>query len=356
MVELFRQLTRRLHGRESPKTYPLPSAEFQRTLCENFCSEDTAAIERAIAEHYEGVRVTVSFDPTAVRHAMSCRWSRSGTGRNGFTFPAFEPGHLLNTVVNRWLTLFGLFLEFNRADGRGGSVFINFNDAGIDPALAFCSNSLDHILIPDTDFLKTRGYAKAREHFARDFPPWDQRRSVVFWRGSSLGQKHPAISDMPRARLCQIAKATPNEWFDVGMVDIFDVSDSNADHLRAMKLIKDRVSWKELNTFRYHIDIDGNANSFAGLFMKLLSGGLVLKVASPDGYRQWYYDQLRPWENFVPIHSDLSDLVEVAAYYREHDELAQRIARDGRQLALSLTFETEFAGAIEAVKNAFAQI
>ena len=196
---------------------------------------------------------------------------------------------------------------------------------------------------------------RAREHFERDRQPWEQRSATVFWRGSSLGQKHRAILDMPRARLCQIAKAAPHRMFDVGIVDVFDVSDSDAAELRAADLIKDRVRWQQFNRYRFHIDIDGHANSFAGLFLKLLSGGLVLKVASPNHYAQWYYDRLKPWGNFVPVRSDLSDLLEVAAYCREHDGLAQQIAHNGRQLALSLTHESEFASAIERVKQAFSR-
>lgn len=63
---------------------------------------------------------------------------------------------------------------------------------------------------------------------------------------------------------------------------------------------------KELSSYRFHIDIDGHGPSY-GLFLKLLSGGLVLKVQSPDRCVQWYYDRLVPEVNFVPVREDLSD-------------------------------------------------
>lgn len=62
--------------------------------------------------------------------------------------------------------------------------------------------------------------------------------------------------------------------------------------------------------------------------------------------------RLKPWEKFVPVRSDLSDLLEVAAYGREHNDLAASIAENGRQFALSLTYEKEFTRAVETVKNA----
>ena len=169
-----------------------------------------------------------------------------------------------------------------------------------------------------------------------------------------MGQKRPAILDMPRARLCQIGQAAADGWFDVGITNLFHISESDAAQICAANLVKDRVSWKQLNRYRFHIDIDGHANTYAGLFRKFLSGGLVLKVTSPDRYRQWYYDWLKPWENFVPVRSDLSDLLEVTAYCREHDDLAQRIAQNGRELALSMTVEKKFAAAAETMRKAVA--
>lgn len=204
-------------------------------------------------------------------------------------------------------------------------------------------------------FFASRGYAKARKYFARHPIPWDRRRATVFWRGGSGGRKHHAALEIPRVRACQLAKAAAKDWFDVGLVDLCDLSPTEAAQLRAMELIKERVHWKQLNQYRFHLDIDGHANSYAGLFRKLLSGGLVLKVASPHHYAQWYYERLKPWENFVPIRSDLGDLLEVVAYCRDHDDLAQRVARNGRELALSLTFEKELAGAVKTVKKAFSQ-
>ncbi len=139
----------------------------------------------------------------------------------------------------------------------------------------------------------------------------------------------------------------------VALVDTFGLSSSHTDQLLAAGLMKSRVPWKQLNRYRFHIDIDGHANSYAGLFRKLLSGGLVLKVASPECYRQWYYDSLKPWENYVPVRSDLNDLLETVSYCRKHDRVARRIARNGQRLARSLTYETELADAISSVKSAF---
>ena len=100
---------------------------------------------------------------------------------------------------------------------------------------------------------------------------------------------------------------------------------------------------EDFNKYKYQIDIDGNTNSWPGLFQKLLTRSPVLKVASPRGYRQWYYDRLRPWVNFVPVAQDMSDLIEKILWLRSHDDAGRRIGEAGKALADSLDYEGEIA-------------
>jgi len=109
----------------------------------------------------------------------------------------------------------------------------------------------------------------------------------------------------------------------------------------------------EFQKWRYQIDIDGNTNSWPGLFTKLLSGSTVLKVASPRGYRQWYYRKLVPWINFVPVASDLSNLVDRIRWLRANDDAAREIGRQGRILAESMDYESELNAAAIEIKAAF---
>ncbi|MBV8399342.1 MAG: hypothetical protein JOZ17_11475, partial [Acetobacteraceae bacterium] len=104
--------------------------------------------------------------------------------------------------------------------------------------------------------------------------------------------------------------------------------------------------------YKYQIDVDGNVCAWDGLFQKLLTGSPVLKVASEFGYSQWYYDDLKPWFNFVPIEADISDLIDKVKWLGHHDEEAQQIGARGRELALALDYETELARSAEAIAMA----
>lgn len=45
---------------------------------------------------------------------------------------------------------------------------------------------------------------------------------------------------------------------------------------------------------------------------------MVLKQDS--GYYEHFYNELQPWEHYIPIRADLGDLLEKIQWARDHDE------------------------------------
>lgn len=56
-----------------------------------------------------------------------------------------------------------------------------------------------------------------------------------------------------------------------------------------------------------------------------------MKQDSP--YYEHFYGQLRPYEHYVPVKRDLSDLVDQVKWALDHDEEAHYIARKARLFA-----------------------
>lgn len=232
-----------------------------------------------------------------------------------------------------------------------GSVALSLEDWGLTPGLAFCSNNARQFLIPDPLFISTRGYEDVRRWYATNDIPWRDRIPAVFWRGHDFGPPVRDWRDLPRVRLCAIANEPPHSgFFDVG-VSLHRGSLSFVE-IQTSGLVRSAVPVRHFNRYRYHIDIDGRTNSWPGLFQKLLSGSPVLKVTSAGGYRQWYYDRLVPWQTFVPVAVDMSDLVEKAMWLRSHDEDARAIGAAGRALAESMTYDVELRGGAAVVTAA----
>ncbi len=235
--------------------------------------------------------------------------------------------------------------------GLEGETWLNLDDVSLRPGLAYSAGP-GHFLIPDPVFMAKRGYRRIGKAYLKSDSPWAERRPVAFWRGSTTGYCAPgAWRSLARVRLCEIAAARP-DLFDVGLAGLVQRTPEDCEAIRNSGLMRPPVPETDFILNRYQIDIDGNSNSWPGLFGKLLTGSPVLKIASALGYRQWYYDRLIPWENFVPVAADMSDLVEKAEWLLAHDSEAQRIGAAGRALALSMTVPAELRLARESLAAA----
>jgi hypothetical protein len=252
--------------------------------------------------------------------------------------------------------LFPLFADYlKRGAEATGAVDVSLWDTGLAPGLAFCSNRPDHFLIPDNLFISSRAYEAANRAYQENDVPWKQRRDVAFWRGTTTG--HPLDRTigwraLPRIKLCELA-AQHGDLFDVGISGVSQMNDPAVKSaIHESGVMRPFVPAAEFNRYRYQIDIDGNTNSWPGLYQRLLTGSPVLKIASPSGHRQWYYHRLRPWINFIPVAADMSDLVDKLSWLREHDDEARAIGEQGQALALSMDFEGELKRAARIITAA----
>jgi hypothetical protein len=237
------------------------------------------------------------------------------------------------------------------AEVSSGQVSIALCDEGEQGALSFCGNHPDAILIPDYRFLQTLGYQEFRASVNRDWIPWSQRKPVVFWRSSAIGcMFEPHDGDdwswLPRVHLCDMAAGLAQQYpIDARITGIDPyIQETYPEYVPAIEQFSGAfVAPLDFMGYRYLIDIDGSANAYAGYFQKLLTGSTVLKVASPRGLRQWYYDRLQPWVHYIPVAADLSNLESAIDFVLTHDREAYAIGQRGREVALAMTLESEMA-------------
>jgi len=263
-----------------------------------------------------------------------------------------DAGHMM---LDRFACMFPLWDAFMRSPERiDGAVAINLLDHGSWPGLSFCDYRPGYYLIPDSVFMAYEQYKHHRANFLANDVAWADRLPIAFWRGSTTGITTggtPPWRGLPRIQLCEIAAANPG-LIDAGITGISQIDDPECRaELEARNLMRPFVDVLSYRNYRYQIDIDGNSNAWEGLIVRLLTGGPVLKVASPGGFQQWYYDRLEPWVNFVPVLSDMSDLVEKVNWLRANDDAARRIGEAGRDLARSLD-EREIGRALPVIAAA----
>jgi hypothetical protein len=213
--------------------------------------------------------------------------------------------------------------------------------------ISFCDKG-DGFLVPDPHFITFDGYAHTKGAISAHPVPWEERERVAFWRGATTGRPD-AEGDwrtLPRLKLCELL--TQHQ----GIADAKINATAQWEGIDVPHLMGDSVPPHDWQRWRYQIDIDGNSNAWSGFYQRLLTGSPVLKIASGFGFRQWYYHRLLPWVHYVPVASDMSDLLECIEWLRTHDDAAREIGAAGRRLALSMTREGEVRDSVPVVMAA----
>jgi hypothetical protein len=287
------------------------------------------------------------------------RWEILPSGTHLFTFDAkaFENDNTrVEILAFQWA--FPIYANYARLpDQETGSIIINQQDIGGTPGLAWCDNRPDYFLVPDCIFVPSRGYSYARQIYRENSLAWENRSAAALWRGATTGI--PAAPgdwrSLERIRLCELGRRyAPTGLIDTGISSIIQFHDpAVVQEIRGSGLLRDPIPWQDWGRYKYQIDIDGNSSPWSNLFQRLLTGSPVLKVQSSRGLQQWFYDELVPWRNFVPIASDMSDLMDKIGWLSRNDTIAQRIGQGGLALAEHLTYEREITRSAAVVSSAF---
>jgi len=236
------------------------------------------------------------------------------------------------------------------------SMSVNASD-GNEPSRARFAASVrpgGQIPIPDPHFFHQRGFPNQRKLGQVD-KPWSERSDHLVWRGGFNGAGRIALEPseagdltvLPRQRMVFLLAGRP--YCDVKFSEIAIDRGIWTETFRRGGLLGDPVPEPFWLGSKYALDIDGHVNTWSNFLVRMLFGCCVLKVESQFGFRQWYYDRLRPFEHFVPVRADLSDLVEKIDWARSHQREAQTIAEAGQRFAMALDFEAGKRDAVQII-------
>ncbi|KAJ6487037.1 hypothetical protein C8R45DRAFT_1145778 [Mycena sanguinolenta] len=179
-------------------------------------------------------------------------------------------------------------------------------------SMATISPCFADILYP-TQYYYDRSRWSAKFAFS-DNVPWNDKKSLLYWRGTSTGGI--IIGDnyhsFMRFRLMDIVQQHP-ELMDVRLAAFAEPycgglsSGCDREGIIAKYNMTGRGDPREdVYKFIYALDVDGE--TFSGRFLGLMrSGSLVFKSTF---FEEYFNDWLRPFEHYVPVLPDLSDLVQ----------------------------------------------
>ncbi|XP_046679727.1 protein O-glucosyltransferase 2-like isoform X2 [Homalodisca vitripennis] len=149
--------------------------------------------------------------------------------------------------------------------------------------------------------------------------PWEKKEPKAFWRGRD--------SSPERLKLIEIARSHP-DLFNCSMTNFFFYRDQ--EHIYGPK--EKHISFFKFFDYKYQLCLDGTVAAYRLPYL-LAGDGLVLKQDSE--YYEHFYGSLIPWQHYVPVKRDLSDLVERVRWARNHDQQARDIVSAAQQLARS---------------------
>jgi hypothetical protein len=287
------------------------------------------------------------------------QWDISETREHTFLFDA--EGLRRDTTRNECLNFYWIFRLLahyaKQREQEPGSTFLYYNDISPAPGLAYCGSKPEDFLVPDGIFVSSLGYEAFKTTVARKHVPWQDRKAVAFWRGATTGLR-PGARDwraLGRIKLCEIAQANDRGGlFDVGISGVAQFSDADIiQEILDTGFVRGPVPAVDWGQYKYLIDIDGNASAFAGLYQRLLTGSPVLKVDSNKALMQWFYWELIPWHNYVPVAPDMWDLADKVRWLNKNDSIAEKIGMNGRALAEAMTFERELSRSVPVISSAF---
>ena len=218
--------------------------------------------------------------------------------------------------------------------------------------LVFCSDQEEHALIPDPFFIGSEGYQFHRQVLDSAMQRFSKREDTLYWRGSLTGQAHDYkdIMALPRVAFCLMSLF--RKGFDAKLTDLSQFGPllpTLHNILVALDVCGPREDVSRNCEFKYLVDIDGNTNSWPGLWQKLYSGGVVIKLRSQ--YRQWYYDRLVDQKNVLYVDELFPDIDTKLSWCRENPSSAKSIASEGQKMVSKMTLETEYPTFKEAVQR-----
>ncbi|KAJ7161122.1 glycosyl transferase family 90-domain-containing protein [Mycena filopes] len=191
------------------------------------------------------------------------------------------------------------------------------------------------ILFPSEYYYKRSSTAPKFDH--ADNVPWPEKKEQAYWRGTATGGQIIGSNyhNFTRFKLADLSRAHP-DLIDAQITKFADLLCFNEDGCDKGKITSEygiygqNAPQEKAYGFKYLVDVDGM--TFSGRFLGILrAGSLVFKATV---FEEYFNDWIRPYEHYIPVRPDLSDLVQKIEWARAHDAEARAIMERGREVAL----------------------
>lgn len=188
------------------------------------------------------------------------------------------------------------------------------------------------ILIPDFEALSDRAPILAEVKQGERQYPWEQKLSIAVWRGSMTGGMFSPENflSFPRSRAVTLSLQFPS-LINARFTQLCQCTNPKKVKKHFEDYFGNQYTITKQMKYKYQVLIDGNSCAYSGAYWRLFSNCVVLKQSSPN--IQWYYKGLVPNVHYIPVQSDLSDLIQKIRWAQEHDQEARIISHKAQEFA-----------------------
>lgn len=147
---------------------------------------------------------------------------------------------------------------------------------------------------------------------AKSFLPPSSNK--VFWAGNIKSPLSDVIESKTRPMLLSIGNDNAQDF------DIRHIAPKNG---KIPKEDQKYLSIEQITRYKYLLDIGGNG--YSGRLKYLMFSKRPILIVHRN-YVEYFYEDLIPFEHFIPVKQDLSDLIEMTQWLKSHDKESQKIA------------------------------
>ena len=212
---------------------------------------------------------------------------------------------------------------------------LNASDWGNEQFLSMTSEK-ESIIIPDEYSMfesQKLSHTNSWRSFSEFNQGWQNRKPIMFWRGSTTGKPIESIHDLENLQRVKSCIQYKNHFgFDMKVSNIVNNKIPKKrikEWLSSHKIMSSKIGENAFIRYRYYPDLPGNNESCGswGVIKKYLRGNLVFR---PNYASKMYYDRyLKPWEHYIPIDKEFIDLEEKLLWSENHNEQAVKISWRG---------------------------
>ncbi|MCH9632059.1 MAG: hypothetical protein S4CHLAM6_03830 [Chlamydiae bacterium] len=159
---------------------------------------------------------------------------------------------------------------------------------------------------------------------------WSKKIEKAFWRGGTTGGQYLADTwhQKPRSKLSLLTRFYPDD-IDAGFSVFCQMTEDAKKEMLKMLPHHKWVGHKGHLKYKYLVIADGNTCTYPRFYLGLFSGSVVFKDQTE--HCQWFYKALKPYEHYIPVQADFSDLPEKVKWAKENDKKAKQIASNATQ-------------------------